>query len=136
MFLWYCLYLWLFWYCRVSQLYSYCFLSCYGSFILHGTGTGTGTGNGNGKKGFLYVMQTCSYCREGGLGPGGGTGTGNLAMGSIPIFPVLVLVVPLPVVSPIPSPGSMQCERAIRPVAVISAMHLHVLCMILVLTVC
>ena len=52
-----------------------------GAFTLHGTGTG----NGTGKKGFLYIMQNCSHCMEG--GPGVGVGPENLAMDS-PIFPV------------------------------------------------
>ena len=74
----------------------------YGSFSLHGTGTGTRTetGTGNGKNGFLYIMQECSHCMGPGQGPESGLGPENLAMGSKPIFLVLVLVPPVPVLVP------------------------------------
>ena len=81
-------------------------MGCNGAFTLHGTGTGTGTGNGTRKNGFLYIMQNCSHCMEGGQGPGTGAGPENLAMGYNPIFLVLLLFSVPPVPVPVPVPCS------------------------------
>ena len=60
-----------------------------------------------------------------GPGQGLGLGTGNLAMGSIPIFPVLVPVLPFPV--PVPCSVNAPCDARCDPLGPISFILMQIL---------